>query len=243
MPLRLSNLLECSRPLLFENDDEDFPYSCGGTCFLVSYEQKIFAITAKHCLIHRDIQKVLISPQPEVRHFLPLCRLDTIDRPIDQNDSTWSDLAFFEIDLIELAEIDPPLQLPHCLDLNLEPHGGPLIPRDSLLVTRGFPTEISHVDSERLVIHEQAFGATGIYAGRAPDAHCHHLRFHDRSLITDINGISGSPVFYIRETSAGLFHRFAGVIVQGSRELNVPVTFIHASVVFTALTKLARTSS
>lgn len=38
------------RPLLFKNDNDDYPYSLGGTCFLFLYENMPYIITAKHCL-------------------------------------------------------------------------------------------------------------------------------------------------------------------------------------------------
>lgn len=38
----------CTRPVLFENEDLAFPYSQRGTAFFVNYRNKVYAITAYH---------------------------------------------------------------------------------------------------------------------------------------------------------------------------------------------------
>lgn len=101
--MTLANLLECSRPLLFKNEDQDFPYSCGGTCFLVRYRGAVFVITTRHCLRDREIQKTLIGADAGTRDFLPFRRFHVIDPLEGEENDDWRDLAFFEVASTMLA--------------------------------------------------------------------------------------------------------------------------------------------
>lgn len=104
------------------------------------------------------------------------------------------------------------------------------------MALRGFPVELTNIDFDRRVIRERAFAADGFHVGPATDKRCHFLQLHDRSQLQDLDGISGSPVFYLREASTNHYlHRFADVVTQDPRKSGDRVRFIHASVLLAAL--------
>jgi len=52
--MKLRELLDCARPLLFEDGWDGFEYSGGGTFFLAKCRGRFYGITAQHCLRGRD---------------------------------------------------------------------------------------------------------------------------------------------------------------------------------------------
>jgi hypothetical protein len=65
-----------------------------------------------------------------------------------------------------------------------------------------------------------------------------YYRFLDLSQITDLDGLSGSPVFQFEKLQGGLGYLFAGVFIRGTK-LSEKGRFIHASAVFKALRMLS----
>jgi hypothetical protein len=62
----------------------------------------------------------------------------------------------------------------------------------------------------------------------------HIFKFSDLSQIDNPNGMSGSPVFKIKETKQGVDYWFAGVILR-STKLSGIAHFIECGVVYDAL--------
>ena len=55
--------------------------------------------------------------------------------------------------------------------------------------------------------------------------------------VSSFGGLSGSPVFLLREDERGLHYLFAGMIIQGSIDSRT-IRFIRCGVVFAALNRL-----
>ena len=46
--MKLLDIVTCAGPVLFANENAEFPYSVGGTAFIVKFQGRSFVITAKH---------------------------------------------------------------------------------------------------------------------------------------------------------------------------------------------------
>jgi hypothetical protein len=106
-----------------------------------------------------------------------------------------------------------------------------------MLITRGFPHYLGGIDYDRRVIKIRGFAADGEYGGPTETDHVHVFRFYDLSQVSDIAGISGSPVFRVEKTQRNIAYSFAGMIIQGGKTAGIS-RFIDSDVVLTAMTKL-----
>ena len=97
--MRLADLLRCAKPLMFEDEFENFEYSWGGTFFLGTYHGRFYAFTAKHCLAQRDRNSIrLMFDENSLIEdkFLPLRRLHLAADP-ESGPQDYSDLAIIEL--------------------------------------------------------------------------------------------------------------------------------------------------
>jgi hypothetical protein len=120
--MKLLDIPKRARPVLFENDDREFPYSVGGTAFIVKFSGRAFVITARHVLNLKSFEprRFCIQYRPDCRDFLPLRALYLV-RGADAADTDQYDIAVREIDSaavkIELYGLVPTLQ-PTCYGLS-----------------------------------------------------------------------------------------------------------------------------
>jgi hypothetical protein len=90
----ITSLASCVHPLIFETDIEGTEYGIAGSCFLAKYKDRLFVITAKHCLTPANGNDVRIALNPKTKTFLPLKQLHRAEsNPADQD---YADVAIFE---------------------------------------------------------------------------------------------------------------------------------------------------
>jgi len=229
----------CAKPLIFENEDEEFSYSMQGTGFLARFNGRYFGITAKHCLRTRTHESVRFELDEKGEDFLPL---KAVHLPKDNAVADWdfSDLAVFEVEpnLVESAN----LKGHHFLDIDYFIGLDCVLKPDAILALRGYPSQFNWVDYERRVIHTQGFAVDGSYGGAAESRHCGIIKFPDLTKIDNLDGLSGSPVFQFEKNQGGFSYLFAGVLIRGSKEAGRG-TFIYASVVFKSFQILAENAA
>jgi hypothetical protein len=54
--MKLLEIVTCARPVLFANNSSEFPYSVGGTAFIVKFRGRTYVITAKHVVNLRNFE-------------------------------------------------------------------------------------------------------------------------------------------------------------------------------------------
>jgi len=236
--MRLSELLQCVHPLLFEDGGEGFEYTGGGTFFFARHSGKYYGITAKHCLKLRDKEtiRLFVEDASDGSDFIPVRQLHTIDEPIDGN-SDWSDLAFMELRDEMLGEkqktahwfVDCDYLMAHDVTSS----------EGDQLVTRGCPNCIGEIDYEIAKIRNGYFAVDGHYAGKSYEPHIHRFQVSDYSQIKGPDGMSGSPVFKVKKWALGMDYWFAGVVLRSTKESQI-AHFVDSGVVFHALTVLAK---
>jgi hypothetical protein len=211
--MTVEELMRCAKPLIFENEDEDFSYSIQGTIFLATYENRHFGITAKHALRNRTKESVRLEFNPGDKEFLPLNAMHLPSTPVGDED--FADLAIFEV---ESKMVNPEIfSSGHFLDLKYFSQLPCLFYRDSVLVLKGYPSEKNSVDYERKVIHTQAFACEAAFSGPGESTHCSKISFKDLALVEDLDGMSGSPVIKFDRTAMGFAYVFAGVLIRAGR--------------------------
>jgi hypothetical protein len=83
------------------------------------------------------------------------------------------------------------------------------------LMMRGFPHDCSYINYDDAVLHEQAVILEADFVGPSPMNHCYEIRFRDLSHCSDLDRLSGSPVFWVSDEEPRL-HCFAGVAVRAT---------------------------
>jgi hypothetical protein len=228
------DLLQCAKPLIFENDGDKFHFSAHGTCFLVQFESHYYAITAKHCLKNFPYESVRIRINPGELEFLVLKNL-TLPK---ETGSDFSDLAFFEVQHERL----PTAVLNSTHFLHLDNYAEREVDESEILAIVGHPSELNTVDYENVIVRTQGFSTDGRYAGPGEDRFCSKIRFNKLEAISDLDGLSGSPVLAFKEIKDAVYtHRFVGVLIRGTKVSGIG-RYINSAVVIHALKYLSATS-
>lgn len=196
----------CIRPVVFENDDVEYRFSLGGSCFLVSHENRVFAVTAKHVVRNYRpsqyrIQKKLGSDTmlPIRQPFTPeLHREDFEDFvvvPIDAADGVES----------HLDEVDV------CL-INESPIHWDAIKNVAVF---GFPSDLNSVDYDKASIWVQPCGMMGCLTGESIGDGMREVQLRADGKLKSYDGFSGAPVFQISDS--GSVGRLLGIVLRGSQ--------------------------
>lgn len=161
--MKLLAILNCARPVLFANDSGEYPYSLGGTAFIVKFQGRNFVITAKHVLNLKSFEagQLCIQYRPDGRDFLPLGALHLV-RGANEDDTDQYDIAVREIDdgaaREELYCEYQPYSLKQMDRLTI------LSERGSYLY-RGYPIAMRKVDFENRHIEQGAVTTRAEYVG------------------------------------------------------------------------------
>lgn len=229
--MKLDTIFKCSRPVLFENNDEVYTYSIGGTCFIAKFKQKHYVITAKHILRNFAQVQFRVQYHPASGDFIPLKKCFTL-KQTDSDEIDCFDLAVFTVDESELSYglfID---QLPYNL---LESDKWTIYSQKSKYVYRGFPIETRSLDWIEKSIRQTAILGQGEYGGRASFDCCHVINLLNLKPLASLDGLSGSPLFQINHENEKFSREaFAGMIVRGTKESG-KAYFIEHSIVLDAM--------
>lgn len=181
------------RPLLFENADLNWPYSILGTCFLVKYLQRHWAITAQHTLANHGYTpaQALISRELGSRHFFGVTDAFTchgsagnIEEPID--------MLALELDITRISPDEPWAVSFYDLDTEHERDfsSGPL-------AVTAYPASLARIDYNSCVISYQPITIAASYIGPSPGVGRIRIRLNSDGELSDHDGFSGAPVFVV----------------------------------------------
>jgi hypothetical protein len=210
------DIAHCARPVLFENASREYPYSIGGTAFVVKFKERHFVITARHVLNLPNFEprQFCIQYRPDGRDFLPLGALYLV-RGADEDDTDQYDIAVREVDSgavrDELFGDYPPYNL-----LAMDRYT--IYSERGAYIYRGYPSDLREVDFDDSRIEQGAVTSRAEYAGRTQYAAIRELKLLDLNPLTSIDGLSGSPVFQVHSEDDSKYSReaFAGMMIRGS---------------------------
>jgi hypothetical protein len=205
--------------MYFDNEDEQFPYSCLGSCFIVRYRQKLWIATAKHVIAGAGYQvsQAMAPYSLASGHFIPIRGAYAFDDIPDHPEAT--DVIAFEIDeaLLDRAMLD--VSAVH--DLDSQPAIPPSLANYRIIV-HGFPDELNEVDYETKKLYRVRLSImasdpqTGYLTG------CVRIQLMSDGTIADARGFSGGPVFLVPDTDGtDQAPRLWGIITNGSIESKI----------------------
>jgi hypothetical protein len=216
--MRLLDIVTCARPVLFANGNPEFPFSLGGTAFIVKFQGRSFVITAKHVLNlkHFAASQFSIQYRPAGRDFLPLGALH-LARGANEDDTDQYDIAVREIDAAAVHEELYGRYPPYAL---LQMDRLTILSERGAYIYRGYPIAMREVDFQNHHVEQGAVTTRAEYVGRTQYAAIHELRLLDLGPLPSIDGLSGSPVFQVHNDEGTKYSReaFAGMLLRGSME-------------------------
>lgn len=216
--MKLLDIVACARPVLFANDNPEFPYSVGGTAFVVKFQGRSYLITARHVhnLKNFEAGQFCIQYRPDARDFLPLGALHIV-RGENEEDTDQYDIVVREVDDSVMREELYGAYRPYSL---LQMDSLTIFSQRGAYLYRGYPSAMREVDFECRRIEQGAVTSRAEYMGRSPYAGVHELRLLDLGPLKSIDGLSGSPVFQVHNEEGTKYssESFAGMLIRGSIE-------------------------
>jgi hypothetical protein len=221
----------CSVPLLWETDSEEYPYWFLGSGFLVSFQERLFVVTADHCLRAGDPELLRILAHTNRPEVMPLTCVSRGVGPDPHED--YRDVAILTVDPAYKhprgTGYVPPLEIAGRLANSLL--------RGEALTVRGFPHAgaLTHIDYANLHITTQAASFGADYLGRHSEPFLHEMRFLESVPITNFNSMSGSPVFRNPLAPDRAVYQLAGMLLRAGGKLG---RFLDSGMIIQALNKV-----
>ncbi|MGI4787353.1 MAG: hypothetical protein ACRYFS_00740 [Janthinobacterium lividum] len=257
----VQDLLGCTRPILFENNDDIYSYWLGATCFIVEYMSFAFVVTANHCFRSHgeetSPESILIQQVPGGSTFLPLSTIHNYYESM-ANDAEVIDIAIARIATEKLTAEEREKLRGFRIESLINSYR--FVNPNATFIFRGYPYQINsievdingaisynenyemHVDKKDLksVIRRQAFSGDGSYVSRSTILLSHKIRFGGQPLPVDkVNGLSGSPVFQLEAVGENQRASLAGIITNANSEV---AHFLDAITLFKLLNEVVSAS-
>ena len=225
----LRRIRNAAKPVYMRVNNDETPIASIGTCFLVGYKRRVFALTAGHLVKNAPAQDILISPVDGQSDWLPLSngyrfneeRLSTTDE---------YDAIAYEVLLDEVSDRNKK----GANVLNLDA----LIQEDwrlncytSPMMLFGYPRERAIVDYDSITAKHSQFFLAGRYVESHRQPTLHILAVTNPLRLESFAGLSGSPVF-IQHGRIGSSEvvSFCGLAITGTATSGL-VHFLEASVI------------
>ncbi|UUZ76251.1 serine protease [Polaromonas sp. P1(28)-13] len=207
-----------------------YPYTFGGTVFLVGYENRVHVVSSRHALNLDALTPLCIFVRDGSRQRIPLTSVHYAQPGLISDD--YADIALIKVDM-------PAARRKHArratlIDLDRSMPDWALYRDTTRFVVLGFPDDLSLVDYEQGVIQNQRCVLHGRYAGPASARYVHSLQVQSGALTT-FSGFSGGPVFsWIQRLGFRPQLSLCGVAIQGSVTSGL-IHFIESSILMNAL--------
>jgi hypothetical protein len=105
----------------------------------------------------------------------------------------------------------------------------------------GYPSESNHIDYDKGLIQNNRVVIRAVYNGESFADHCHRIKIESSIKLEDLDGLSGSPVFYMLQRVIDgqpvYFPMLVGMVLRGTASSGI-VHFVNSSVI-TRIIKLA----
>lgn len=227
----LLKLRQTARQMVFRTGEQSTPITIGGTYFLVTYRERLFAVTAKHVVRDCVPEQLLLSTSDN--HWIPARVIEQFNVSNDGSDAL--DLVVYDLDTRHFIAKHRK---------NSRAYNMPLV--DPIWMQRyyecgffffGYPLSRARVAYGMFTTqatNEQWF-VTATYQRRSEVEHGHVLKIANPHCLDGLDGLSGSPVFaYQNLIGVEAKPFFAGVVLRGTASSGL-VHFLEGSVVRTAL--------
>ena len=222
-----------ARPVLFEQEDADFPYWGKGSSFLLANSNHYYWITANHVITKMGgtADMLRIFPADGSRISLPFNESYLINHE-GLDDEDYKDIYALRIDLSEFEENgDAPLTAQDIEEGMLSAEK--LTLNDELWII-GYPSESNFIDFDSCSIKNTRSVIRATYQGDSLSQHCHTAKIETTINLSSYDGLSGSPVFFLKSIMKGeqqiQLPLFVGMLLRGTKESSL-VHFVSSSVI------------
>ena len=240
--MKIKELGDCVRPIIFENEEfDEYPYTVGGTCFLIEYDSRMFAVTAKHVLknLNYKPEEVRVPPYIEnMTHFLPICK-SYANSIYETDGKDYADIILLEIARDKLHSDWKSRVKPY--DYETDSIASLDFSDSPKLLIKGYPKKIpeqNYANHDEKHLQFQALTITGNYLEESKASKgCHLFRFDDLTdIVPSSDGMSGSPLFRVFQNNKESIARLAGMYIKGDDENNTGL-FISSEIIKQMLDK------
>jgi hypothetical protein len=210
---------EVSRPVIFEHEGTEYSYWGKGSSFLISTSRQCYWVTAAHVLknLGGSVQSLRVFPSDQSRVSLPFNQQCTI-RTGPRDDEDHKDVFVLRIDLSEFdSSGDSPLVTQ---DIDQGTLAAEDLRPDDVLWVIGYPAESNFIDYDSHKIKTTRSVIRGVYAGFSISEHCHKLTIASSIKLESYDGLSGSPVFFLKSIPKNgmtlLYPLLVGMLLWGT---------------------------
>lgn len=227
----MSQFEETSRPVIFEHDHSEFNYWGKGSSFLIANSKNYYWVTAAHVLVNMGgcAKALRIFPSDNSKISLPFNEQYTVNKGLT-DDEDYKDIFMLRIDLNDFdSSGDAPL-IAQDMKQGILP-AERLEPDDELWVI-GYPSESNFIDYDNREIKNTRSVLRAIYRGRSISDHCHELIIDSSIKLEDYDGLSGSPVFHMKQLNRNEQAKalLVGMLLRGTA-LSGRGHFVSASII------------
>ena len=216
----MSEFLEACRPILFESTDSEYAYWGRGLALLVSDSQHCYCVTAEHVLRNQGatVEELRVFPSDFSKMSLPYDQKVSINQDLG-NPAAYKDIVMLRVAMSDFhASGDAPLV---SQDIKRGCQPATSLRLGNELWIAGFPSNSRFVDYEASRINATRILRKASYVGPSSlSEHVHELEVDERSGLDDFDGLSGGPVYYLREEHVNhvphLIVLLAGLVIRGT---------------------------
>lgn len=232
--MTLNSLISCSVPLVFWDEAGDNP-QFSGTCFRVWFRNRMFVVTARHCVEGRriDLSKTLVDAGGGERCYLPLSawHLLNVSSNGSDEDTDRGDIAVFEVDLPRMTSEE--IRDTHALEVDR------YVPpsefgRGHRLLVEGYPSALQDIDYDRYRWVRDSRKIEARYEGASEYAGISRMSYLGAEGAKTLDGFSGAPVFAFDQLDASTARvGFVGMMIRVAY-------FIRSEVIIAGLDRIAK---
>jgi hypothetical protein len=198
--------------VLFETELAEAPFATCGTAFLVGFGRSVYLITARHVVRDFPAERLHIRAADDSVDTIPFTRWFVL--PPNPDDDV-SDLYLMRIDLANMPAADR--KSATLLNLTTPQRDWFASRGSAQFFLFGYPVTASDVNFDLGTVTTSQYFLSAHYVGPSIGQECHELCFANPLALTDLNGMSGSPVFcQISSLGVSGLPIFAGMALRGS---------------------------
>jgi hypothetical protein len=238
----MNSFEETCRPVIFEQEHAEYPYWGKGSSFLIANSRAYYWVTASHVLsnIGGVAQSVRIFPSDHSRISLPFNEQFTITKGL-ADDEDYKDIFVLRIELDEFdSSGDSPL-VAQDIEQGVQ-LAEDLTPGSELWII-GYPSESNFVDYDAQKFINTRSVLRAVYQGPSFLDHCHELRVESSVRLESYDGLSGSPVFFMKSKVANgkalLYPLLVGMLIRGTASSST-AHFVSSNVIVNLIVEAER---
>jgi hypothetical protein len=230
----MCDIAEICRPVLFKQNDPIYCYGGAGSSFLIGSSDNYYLVAARHSVNNPfgSINALKIKPSDNAEIFLPFdggYGLLNLEDKVE-----YEDIYIARVNLVEFDESCDGVLKAQDIDNGFFAANDLL--QDEELFVVGYPVESNEVDYDARKIKNTRVVLKAKYVGcsESLDDYCHQIIVNSSIKLKSFNGLSGGPVFCIRDqlVDGVLLTRYllVGMITRGTASSGI-LHFIGAEVI------------